>query len=415
MIPKQEILSIARTTSLLPTTVEKDYVLSWVLYAVSKNTRLSEWMFKGGTCLKKCYFETYRFSEDLDFTVPKGAIYELVNIKEALTEIATFLYQETGIDIKVNTIEVEESKNKNNAKTFAAKFGYVGPLHNATRAMARIKFDITDDEVIADVPEMRAVFHSYSDAPVATVRVKCYSLNEILAEKTRAMYEREGRARDVYDVVNIGRNFREDVDRPKAHTCLREKFKFKGLPEPTVENIIARINPDLLKANWNDQLSHQLPVLPPVESFLNDLYSELSWWIDARDVGQPLHTIQGAGGEEVLPRAHFPTVQGVYARNLGIGRKVSSISGPAGWGANIDLIRYAARNRLYVTFDYKGVRRFVEPYSLRRPGTGNLLLYVYEARKGDGPGGGIKAFKINEISNVTITQEVFQPQYTIEL
>lgn len=26
-------------------------------------------MFKGGTCLKKCYFETYRFSEDLDFTL----------------------------------------------------------------------------------------------------------------------------------------------------------------------------------------------------------------------------------------------------------------------------------------------------------------------------------------------------------
>lgn len=26
------------------------------------------WVFKGGTCLKKCYFETYRFSEDLDFT-----------------------------------------------------------------------------------------------------------------------------------------------------------------------------------------------------------------------------------------------------------------------------------------------------------------------------------------------------------
>lgn len=415
MIPKQEILSIAQTTSLLPTTVEKDYILSWILYAVSKNPRLSEWMFKGGTCLKKCYFETYRFSEDLDFTVPKGAIYELVSIKEALTEIAAFLYQETGIDIRVNTIEVEESKNKNNAKTFAAKFGYVGPLHNATRAMARIKFDITNDEVITDMPEMRAVFHSYSDAPVAPVRVKCYSLNEILAEKTRAMYEREGRARDVYDVVNIGRNFREDVDRPKAHTCLQEKFKFKGLPEPTVENIIARINPDLLKANWNDQLSHQLPVLPPVESFLNDLYTELSWWIDARDVGQPLHTIQGASGEEVLPRVHFPTVQGVYARNLGIGRKVSSISGPADWGANIDLIRYAARNRLYATFDYKGVRRFVEPYSLRRPGTGNLLLYVYEARKGDGPGGGIKAFKINEISNVTITQEVFQPKYTIEL
>jgi predicted nucleotidyltransferase component of viral defense system len=25
----------------------------------------NSWLFKGGTCLKKCFFETYRFSEDL--------------------------------------------------------------------------------------------------------------------------------------------------------------------------------------------------------------------------------------------------------------------------------------------------------------------------------------------------------------
>jgi hypothetical protein len=29
-------------------------------------------VFKGGTCLKKCYLETFRFSEDLDFTVIEG-------------------------------------------------------------------------------------------------------------------------------------------------------------------------------------------------------------------------------------------------------------------------------------------------------------------------------------------------------
>src|SRR5579862_213571 len=134
MIDRREILEAASSFSLLPSIVEKDYVLGWMLAGIYAHEELSEsWIFKGGTCLKKCYFETYRFSEDLDFTVPKGAIYELVSIKEALIEMAAFLYQETGIDIRVNTIEVEECKNKNNAKTFAAKFGYVGPLHNATR------------------------------------------------------------------------------------------------------------------------------------------------------------------------------------------------------------------------------------------------------------------------------------------
>ncbi len=67
MIPKAQILELSSNYELLPTTVEKDYVLGWLLTAISSHAELSNWIFKGGTCLKKCYFETYRFSEDLDF------------------------------------------------------------------------------------------------------------------------------------------------------------------------------------------------------------------------------------------------------------------------------------------------------------------------------------------------------------
>ena len=70
MIDKREILETASSLSLLPNVVEKDYVLGWMLAGISAHEDLSEsWVFKGGTCLKKCYFETYRFSEDLDFTL----------------------------------------------------------------------------------------------------------------------------------------------------------------------------------------------------------------------------------------------------------------------------------------------------------------------------------------------------------
>lgn len=72
MIEKREILAIAQQTSLTPHVVEKDYVLGWMLAAIYSHEELAEnWVFKGGTCLKKCFFETYRFSEDLDFTLLK--------------------------------------------------------------------------------------------------------------------------------------------------------------------------------------------------------------------------------------------------------------------------------------------------------------------------------------------------------
>ena len=121
------------------------------------------------------------------------------------------------------------------------------------------------------------------------------------------------------------------------------------------------------------------------------------------------------GSEEtILPRDHFPAFRG-YTCSLGIGQRIPSFRESTIPGKNIDQIRNAASNRLLAAFDYSCVRRVVEPYSLRRPRTGNLLLYVFEASKGGFRGGGIKAFKINEISNVEITQKVFQPKYVIQL
>ena len=75
MINRGEICNISRTLGLLPHVVEKDYVLGWVLAGVHSRRGLTKGrIFKGGTCLKKCHFETYRFSEDLDFTVIERSI-----------------------------------------------------------------------------------------------------------------------------------------------------------------------------------------------------------------------------------------------------------------------------------------------------------------------------------------------------
>lgn len=70
MIDRSEVLAVASDLSLAPDVVEKDYVLGWLLAGLRASEPLADaWVFKDGTCLKKCYFETYRFSEDLDFTI----------------------------------------------------------------------------------------------------------------------------------------------------------------------------------------------------------------------------------------------------------------------------------------------------------------------------------------------------------
>ena len=55
------------------------------------------WVFKGGTCLKKCFFETYRFSEDLDFTLRDPAHLDEEFLSRVLAEVADRVYQNAGI------------------------------------------------------------------------------------------------------------------------------------------------------------------------------------------------------------------------------------------------------------------------------------------------------------------------------
>lgn len=81
----------------------------------------------------------------------------------------------------------------------------------------------------------------------------------------------------------------------------------------------------------------------------------------------------------------------------------------------MERIRFAARNRLLARVDYHGVTRLVEPYSLRMPGTGNLLLYVYEVQRGAGGGEGIKAFKVSELGRAEATDVPSSPRYLVEL
>jgi predicted nucleotidyltransferase component of viral defense system len=55
MIDRAEILAIATELLLSHDVVEKDYVLGWLLAGISAHGALATaWVFKGGTCLKKC-------------------------------------------------------------------------------------------------------------------------------------------------------------------------------------------------------------------------------------------------------------------------------------------------------------------------------------------------------------------------
>jgi predicted nucleotidyltransferase component of viral defense system len=400
MITKAEILELASDFSLQPTTVQKDYVLGWVLRAISNNQDLSKWVFKGGTCLKKCYFETYRFSEDLDFTVPSEHVISRERINNYLEGTISWIEENSGLTFPRRDWKIDEYTNLRGNTSFQVKISYSGPLIGAPRSLPRIKFDITQDERLVDTPQLRNVHHNFSDGFIPIPQVLCYSIDEILAEKSRALFERNGRARDVYDVINISRNFREQINPENVKNIAITKFEFKNIASPTVQLILDSIDKETLISNWKHQLSHQISKLPPVEQFINELDDAIAWWLEPK-IAKPLpEPITSTSGKRV-PRQFFP---------------IANIR--AGGGYVLETIRRAAHNRQCVMISYHGHNRLVEPYSLRYPATGNEILYVREIEKDGIQSNKINhpiAYKTHDIVSAIISDRIFIPKWEVEL
>ncbi len=63
--------------------IEKDLILHQVLHDLSKNRFFYDnFVFKGGTCLAKCYLDYFRFSEDIDFTWKNQKVFKDKSQKE---------------------------------------------------------------------------------------------------------------------------------------------------------------------------------------------------------------------------------------------------------------------------------------------------------------------------------------------
>lgn len=388
MIDRHELTELARELSLRLEVVEKDYVLGWLLAGISANEALAQhWVFKGGTCLKKCYFETYRFSEDLDFTITEEAQIDEGFLLAAFREISEWIYEESGIEIPADQIRFKITDIPG-GKYAEVRVYYVGPLQQR-RNLARIKFDLTSKERLVLAPEEREVHHPYSDRPEGGIHVLSYCFEEVFAEKVRALAERE-RPRDLYDVVHLYRHDEIRPDRSVVMNTLREKCAFKNIPVPNKDSLIRLDAREKLLAEWKDMLAHQLPVLPPFEQFWNELPQVLDWLYEVAE--KPV--LVGMQIREALDESWQPPAM------------VQS------WRAAIPLesIRFAAANRLCVNLHYQNSWRLIEPYSLRRSSEGNLLLYATKHESGEA-----RSYRVDRIQGVEVSTTSFVPRYVVEL
>jgi predicted nucleotidyltransferase component of viral defense system len=181
VIPKRDLQQLRAEWTLDIGVMEKDYVLGWLLAGIAQHSALAEtWMFKGGTCLRKCYYETFRFSEDLDFTVIDGGPDDPDDLRRIFGEIAEWLQEESGIELTLDDHSFQRRQNRRGKPTTQGRIAYQGP--NPQPTSPKVKLDITTDELLVERPELRLIGHPYSDAPLPTEAVLCYSLTELFGE-----------------------------------------------------------------------------------------------------------------------------------------------------------------------------------------------------------------------------------------
>jgi len=259
MILQREIIEKAQEWKVPPDTVDKDYVLGHFL-SVFVSFYADTLIFKGGTCLRKCYFEDYRFSEDLDFTATNK---NFVLDQKALQDIAKTIAENTGIQFSVG--KVDRLISKEAPKGYQVRIKYWGANHSKNqqplppnRWNTKIKLEVSTDEIVLLPIANQSIIHPYSDELTGSKTSDCYSLLEIVSEKLRALKQRSYTApRDFYDLYYLTKKI-TDENWEEIIPVFLEKMKYKKLKYTSPEDLIDETKLDNVKRAWKSSVAHQI-------------------------------------------------------------------------------------------------------------------------------------------------------------
>jgi predicted nucleotidyltransferase component of viral defense system len=277
-----------------PTLVEQDVLIHRLLKEICSSPSFAgKYLFKGGSCLVKCYLGYYRFSVDLDFTWKDQS-----HFKVAGNELQRRLKAET-----MTFGQILENLSKRLGLEFRNDLGdrryieFGGSKRMVTfklwkgREMVKVQVNFVEQLLFPDKKvavrtlldgvelktDEKAYFSEFLEH-YAPFSVEAYDEREVLCEKARAILTRRAqKLRDFYDLFMLdGRGFKvehltgEIVRKTKA-SLYYQKYR---------ENLVANrkaieLDEDVLENPYERSL---FAVSPPngFEGFVNRLSTELA-------------------------------------------------------------------------------------------------------------------------------------------
>lgn len=262
MIKPGEIQQKANAVGVRDQQIEKDYILSWILFGISKHEYLSKTIvFKGGTVLKKVYFEDYRFSEDLDFTLLNSEIPN-EQIFSCFKEAFEFIKDEANIPLEIT----DNNEHEDGGINFY--ISYIGPLGGQGNNK-KVKVDISRSEQLVFEPAMNDAFISYTD--LGEHQLLCYPLEEVLVEKMRSVMQRM-QARDFYDIWYLLEEHGMDAEfyvNEFETKCKCKDLLYTDFPKKLDERL------PQYKGRWKSSMSEQIKDLPDFDQVEREVQRHL--------------------------------------------------------------------------------------------------------------------------------------------
>lgn len=276
MITRDELQRQAAQANIRVELQERDYVLGWFLLGLAQAPDLLQAMvFKGGTALRKAYFPDYRFSEDLDFTVIRPAEEQYL---QAMAE-AVCHYVKSASGVRMSIALWKQTRDVTDEEAYRVRLAYVGPLGQIGTEPSRITLDLTRYERLVLPAVQRPIVHPYSDAPAEPRYVPTYALEEMLAEKLRALLRR-CYPRDLYDVWFLLKQHGESLSRQLLLQTLGEKCRHKGYTFSSAHDFLLPAEREGMSVAWDRSLQHLISGHPPYQAVMADLRTLLPEWVE---------------------------------------------------------------------------------------------------------------------------------------
>lgn len=380
MISQEDVQKTANYWKLPDHIIEKDYVLGWLLWGIAKHPILSKsWVLKGGLALKKCYVDTHRHSQDMDFTVIPEGPWQPEDLQSIFEEILAQIEQASGIHLTTKEPRFTIRPHGNSCE---GRIYYVGPRGNPSPTAAKI--DITHAEDLMRPIVLRSISHPYPDDFPDETQIYCYSFEELFAEKIRALAER-ARPSDLYDIIYLFRRSDLHAEPELISEILEYKCDFKGIDVPYLSDIDQETHRNEIELRWEPMLGRAVGLLPDLSDYWDELPGFFAW-------------LYGEEFEIAL---------------LPIKKEEAWTPATIRWqrGENelIEPIRFAAVNRLLINLGYGRGSRLVEPYSLRRTQAGNILFYALKLPRKE-----LRSYRLDRVQSIEVTKQPFKPAFQIE-